>query len=476
MDTGPITRANHESVDWATSGIDLFLDLSTGGGLRTRIEDGLRAAIRTGRLPRGSRLPATRTLAHDLGVSRGTVLAAYSQLTAEGWLRGERGSATVVAIERDVTGEPTERRAPGAAPPRFDLRPGRPDAGSFPRAEWLRALRRGLARAPDEALGYGDARGRPELREELAAYLRRARGLQVSAANLVVTTGYGQGLNLVARALASEGVGRIAIENPSMPEHRAAVSAAGHEVVPLAVDADGARVEQLANVGAVVLTPNRQHPLGGTLSPQRRSHLLAWARATGAIVVEDDYDGEFRYDGHPLGALQGLEPRVVVYAGTTSKTLAPGVRLGWLAVPDALLAAVEREKRLADWQSGALDQLALAELISSGAYDRHIRKMRLHYRRRRDAMLRALARRVPQLTVTGAAAGLNLLVELPDRATEQRALASAAERGVAVEGLLAGHYYVQRGRAGLIVGYAAAPEHAYKGAVDAFTRALADAA
>jgi GntR family transcriptional regulator/MocR family aminotransferase len=466
---------NHKPHDWATFGPDLFLDLADGSGLRGGIERALRAAIRSGRLPRGARLPATRVLARDLGVSRGTVLAAYSQLTAEGWLAGKRGSSTVVAVDGDAERSAEERRAPVPVAPRFDLRPGRPDSSSFPRAEWLRALRRALAYAPDNALGYGDARGQFDLRVELAAYLRRARGLQVSADRLIVTTGFTQSLYLIANALASLGVTRVAMEEPSMPDHRAVVEAAGHEIVRLAVDDAGARVEALGDARAVVLTPNRQHPLGATLSPARRSHLLDWAREHDALVVEDDYDGEFRYDGHPIGSLQGLEPRAVAYAGTASKTLAPGVRLGWLAVPEAYLEPIVRAKRLSDWQSGSLEQLAFAELIRNGGYDRHVRKMRLRYRRRRDTMLQALRERTPQLTVEGAAAGLNLLVALPSRAAERSALAAAAAAGVAVGGLHEGGYYQGRGRAGLIVGYAAAPEHAYDSAVDAFTRALAHA-
>jgi GntR family transcriptional regulator/MocR family aminotransferase len=464
---------NRDLSEWATFGLDLFLELGSGDGLRNGIEQALREAIRSGRLSRGSVLPATRVLARDLGVSRGTVLAAYSQLTAEGWLTGKRGSSTTVAVESDAGHSSEERRAPVPVAPRFDLRPGRPDSSSFPRAEWLRALRRALALAPDNALGYGDPRGQFDLRVELAAYLRRARGLQASAERLVVTTGFTQSLYLIANALALEGVTRVAMEEPSMPDHRAVVHAAGHEIVRLTVDDHGARIDDLGDARAVVLTPNRQHPLGATLSPSRRSHLLEWAREHDALVVEDDYDGEFRYDGHPIGSLQGLEPRVVAYAGTASKTLAPGVRLGWLAVPEAYLEPIVQAKRLSDWQSGSLEQLAFAELIRSGGYDRHVRKMRLRYRRRRDTMLEALRERTPQLAVAGASAGLNLLVGLPSRKAERSALASTVANGVAVEGLHTGGYYQGRGRAGLIVGYAAAPEHAYDAAVDAFTRALA---
>jgi GntR family transcriptional regulator / MocR family aminotransferase len=465
--------ANRDPSEWATFGPDLLLEVSSGSGLRSGIEHALREAIRSGRLPRGFALPATRVLARDLGVSRGTVLAAYSQLTAEGWLAGRRGSSTTVAVDSDRGRLQEERRAPVPVAPRFDLRPGRPDSSSFPRAEWLRALRRALASAPDSTLDYGDPRGQFDLRVELAAYLRRARGLQVSADQLVITTGFTQSLYLLANALALLGVTRVAMEEPSMPDHRAVVQSAGHEIIPLVIDDHGARVDDLGDARAVVLTPGRQHPLGATLSSSRRSQLLEWARDRDALIVEDDYDGEFRYDGHPIGSLQGLEPRAVAYAGTASKTLAPGVRLGWLAVPEVYLEPIVHAKRLSDWQSGSLEQLALAELIRSGGYDRHIRKMRLRYRRRRDTMVAALRERTPRLPVAGASAGLNLLVALPSRKAERSALAITGAAGVAVEGLHTGGYYRGRGRAGLIVGYAAAPEHAYDAAVDAFTRALA---
>jgi Transcriptional regulators containing a DNA-binding HTH domain and an aminotransferase domain (MocR family) and their eukaryotic orthologs len=251
-----------------------LLELGSGDGLRSNIEQALREAIRSGRLPRGSVLPATRVLARDLGVSRGTVLAAYSQLTAEGWLAGKRGSSTTVAVDGDA-GPSEERRAPVPVAPRFDLRPGRPDSSSFPRAEWLRAFRRALAHAPDNTLGYGDPRGQFDLRVELAAYLRRARGLQASADRLVITTGFTQSLYLIANALALKGVTRVAMEEPSMPDHRAVVLAAGHEIVPLAVDDHGARVDDLGDARAVVLTPKPATPAWcnaqpvATLTPPR---------------------------------------------------------------------------------------------------------------------------------------------------------------------------------------------------------------
>jgi GntR family transcriptional regulator/MocR family aminotransferase len=274
----------------------------------------------------------------------------------------------------------------------------------------------------------------------------------------------------------------MAMEDPCMPHHRAIVAAAGLAVGPLEVDGDGAQLEALTASRrppeAVLLTPNRQHPLGVALAPARRAELLAWARSTGGIVIEDDYDGEFRYDGPPIGALQGLEPRSVIYAGTTSKTLAPGVRLGWLVLPTELVEPTLAQKRLADWQTGVLDQLALAELIRSGEYDRHIRKMRLRYRRRRDLLLEALRDRFPAGAVGGTSAGLNLHLLAADVEAERALLRAAAERGVALEGLASGDYPHRPGEArhaGLIVGYAAAPEHAYPAAVRALVEALSRA-
>ncbi len=294
---------------------------------------------------------AARALARDLGVARRTVVEAYAQLAAEGWISGRQGSGTVVAFapESPASRDPLRDSRPTRW--RFDLRPGRPDPSSFPRAEWLRALRRALASAPDEAFGYGAPSGELSLRAELAAYLARARGLRVTAHDLLITTGFTQGLGLVARALGAAGERTLAVEEPSMPRHRAIVRAAGHTLVALPVDHEGAQVHRLFSeraVAAAVLTPNRQHPTGATLSADRRSALLEWARSAGAYVVEDDYDGEFRYDRHPIGPLQGLAPDVVIYAGTVSKTLAPGIRLGWLAIPEPLRAEFIRAKEQSD--------------------------------------------------------------------------------------------------------------------------------
>jgi GntR family transcriptional regulator / MocR family aminotransferase len=464
-----------EQKNWTTS-VDLLLELPPARRRRAGIEDAIRSAVRSGRLPAGARLPSTRALAQDLGVSRGTIVDAYAQLAAEGWISGRTGSGTTIAAG------PLQQAQAGAMRPRpdtrwrFDFRPGRPDATSFPRSEWLRALRRALATASGDAFGYGSTRGLAALRAELAEYLGRARGLRAGADDILVTTGFTQSLTILSRFLGRPA--RVAMEMPSMSLHRAIVRAAGNEVVPIAVDGDGLRVDELRDVRDVamlVLTPNRQHPTGALLSPVRRSAVLAWARRCGAVVVEDDYDGEFRYDRRPIGPMQSLDPDLVIHAGTVAKTLAPGVRLGWLVLPRRHRDAVIRQKELADWQTGVLDQLAFAELLRGGRYDRHVRRMRLAYRRRRDALLYALRARVPDARPEGEAAGLNLVLPVSSAGTEASLIAAAGRAGIALDGLVTGGYYETEGRPGVLIGYAAAPEHRFRPGLEALAEVLASA-
>ena len=366
-------------MDWAGSR-DLHVEPAPRGQRRAGLERAIRSAIRDGRLVAGDRLPSTRALAADLGLARGTVAEAYAQLTAEGFLTARPGAPTRVAFGIAVT--PPQPEIVSPAIPHFDLQPGTPDVSAFPRAAYLRALRRALAAAPDSALGYHDLRGRPELRAALAAYLGRARGVLADPDRIVVCAGFNEALGLLAEVLA----GSLAMEDPCLHHHRAIVRAAGRRIVPMAVDEQGA---QPVEADAALLTPAHQFPLGATLAPARRAAFVAWARERETVVIEDDYDGEFRYDRQPAGALQGLDPEHVVYAGTASKTLAPGLRLAWLVLPRALVEPVLEAKARAGG-TAVLEQLALAELIGSGAYDRHVRRMRTRYRRRRDALLALL--------------------------------------------------------------------------------------
>ncbi|MFI0721453.1 PLP-dependent aminotransferase family protein [Streptomyces sp. NPDC021224] len=463
---------------------DLLLDLA---GQRTRagLEEALRAAVRDGRLAPGTRLPSSRVLARDLALARNTVADAYGQLVAEGWLTARQGSGTTVAPRPAVPAHRTGRRTPEGprsgpaelAPHHsglpYVLWPGSPDLGSFPRTGWLRAARRALTAAPNEAFGYTDPRGRPELRTALADYLARVRGVRTDPEHLVICTGYTQGVGLLARVLHARGARRAAYESVGLPDVPTVLRASGLDPRPLPVDADGARVEELADdVAAVLLTPAHQFPLGVSLSPARRTAVVAWARSTGGIVLEDDYDGEFRYDRQPVAALQALAPDHVVYAGTASKSLAPALRLAWLAVPPHLLDAVVREKRIADHQSAVLDQLTLAEFLRSGAYDRHVRRMRTRYRARRDRVVEVLGGCAPGVRVSGIAAGLHAVLELPADAGPVEAVVARAHRlGLSVPGLPAFGAPPTHPPA-LVVGYGTPPDHAFTHALSLLCEAL----
>jgi GntR family transcriptional regulator/MocR family aminotransferase len=448
---------------WSGVGVDLHLETDDGEGRRVGLERALRDAVRDGRLAPGTRLPATRRLAGELGISRGTAKAAYDQLVAEGYLTARQGSGTQVALLPSAdAGAPDA--ATHARTPRFDLRPGSPDVGAFPAAAWLRALRRAIATAPLLAYDYGDPRGRIELRTALSGYLGRARGVIAPPERIVITSGYIQGLALLTRVLDG---GRVAMEDPGLPFHREVVRRNGGTVLPVPVDERGARAEELGDVQAAVVTPAHQYPTGVTLHPERRRALTDWARARGGLIVEDDYDGEFRYDRQPVGALQGMAPGQVVYLGTASKTLGPALRLGWMVLPPHLVDAVADAKLHSDHHTESIGQLALAELIDSHAYDRHVRACRLRYRRRRDQLLDRLGGR---RKVRGIAAGLHALVEVAD---EAQVLERAEAEGLAL-GRLGDHWHEPGpGRPqGVIVGYGTPRERVYPEALEVLGKVL----
>jgi GntR family transcriptional regulator/MocR family aminotransferase len=463
---------------WANSedeaGVDLHLQLDPALGRRVGVETAIRVAIRDGRLVAGARLPASRTLARQLGLARGTVTAAYDQLVAEGFLVAGQGSGTLVADLRA-----SDTLAPDATEPTveqpLDLRPGSPDVSGFPVSAWLQATRRALNHASVQALDYSDPRGLAELRSEVTAYLGRTRGVVASGGQVVITTGYLQSLSLLA---AVAGSGPVAMEDPGLAAHRDVVRRAGRQLTALPVDdrgADARRLSQrhLAACDLAVVTPAHQYPLGVPLTPERRHQLVAWARARDAYVVEDDYDGEFRYDRQPVGALQGVSPDRVVYAGTTSKALAPGVRLGWMIVPRNLLDLVVDAKRQADLQTSAVIQLTVAELLRSHAYDRQVRAMRLRYRRRRDLLLEVLERRAGRhrraMVRRSIAAGLQAVIRLPD---EGVVISHAANLGLALSGL-AEHFHDDGGeQQGIVVGFSKPPDSRYRDALEALARVL----
>ena len=454
--------------------LDLLLGLDRGRGrLRAQLEDQLRDAVRAGRLGPGAALPSSRALARELGVSRGVVVEVYAQLAAEGYLVARQGAPTRVS-EAASPGPGATPAAAAERPPRYDFRTGRPDVSLFPRGAWLASLRRALRDAPDARLDYGDPRGAPELRGALARYLGRVRGVACDPERVVVTSGMAQGMAIFARALTAGGIERMAMEDPSSAPGRDQLASNGLAIVPIPVDDDGLQVERLPGaaaddlVGAVMITPAHQFPLGVVLAPDRRADLLDWAAHTGAVVLEDDYDAEYRYDRQPVGAVQGLAPDRVAYAGSTSKTLAPGLRLGWLVVPDHLLEAVTAAKESDDLGTPVVEQLALADFLERGQLDRHLRRTRAVYRARRDALVDALERLLPDCPPAGVAAGLHLVVHLPTGIDEQAVLDAARSRGLGLSGI--SEHRVEPGPPALLLGYGRLPEPAIEPAV----RLLAD--
>jgi GntR family transcriptional regulator / MocR family aminotransferase len=455
------------AIEWSGLSPELLVRLDRSGAqpLRAQLEATLREAIRGGRLRGGERLPSSRELARELGVSRGMVQDCYSQLLAEGYLTSRTGSATRVA---DISGQqagggseappavgspaargPSELAVPAPSRPAdeppliADFRHGVPDLSSFPRADWAWAVKQACTQAADADLGYGDPRGSAELREVLAGYLRRVRAADASPARMIISTGFAQGINLVLRTLARQsGVTRVAFEDPGYGSAQAdetvrAVLAMGVGVTYVPVDHEGLVVGELAASGAqaVVVTPAHQSPTGVVLSPPRRQALTDWARRGGGYVIEDDYDSEFRYDKEPVGALQGLAPEQVFLLGTASKALAPAVRLGWVHAPSGLAAAVAAEKEMSDRGSCTLDQLALAILLTTGRYDRHLRRMRTVYAGRRAALTDAFARHAPRVRLTGLAAGFSAVAPLPPGAGETAVIAAALTRRVGLHGI-----------------------------------------
>jgi GntR family transcriptional regulator/MocR family aminotransferase len=431
----------------------LELDRESGVALHEQIERSLREAIRGGRLAAGAALPSTRALAAELGVSRGVVSEAYGQLAVEGYLATRQGAPVRVASAVRPAAE--QPRAQSMVPRfAYHFDPGTPDLAGFPRDRWLRSLRFAWKQAPIDAVGQPDPRGQPALREALAAYVGRVRGAAADAEQILICGGFAQGLSLICRWLRGHGVQRIALEDPGWHRHRLIVEAAGLEVVPVPVDRAGLRVEELERSGAsaVVVTPAHQFPTGAVLGSERRAALIEWAERGERLIVEDDYDSELRYDGPVVGALQGLAPERVAYLGSASKRLVPGMRLAWMLAPSWLGWPLISSKAVEDGGSESIGQLALADFVERGELDRHVRRMRLRYRRRREALIDSLARHLPAVQTGEGAAGLFELA-LFAGVEEGRLVAAAAERGVGVEGLSL-HRFAAEGPSGLVLGFA----------------------
>jgi len=414
----------------------LTLERASDATLHEQLEQALREHVRSGRLPPGAPLPSSRALARTLEISRGVVLEAYAQLTAEGYLTASQGAPTRVAFTAAAepppvaTGELITRH-------RYDFDPGLPDLAGFPRDAWARAMKSALRQAPFHALGEGDPRGEAELRNALLGYLGRVRGASPEPEHILIGAGFTEAFATLCRTLGSRGLDRIAVEDPGWPRHRLIAAAAGLEPIPVRVDAGGIDVDALRELDCqvVVTTPAHQFPTGAVLSPERRTALLEWAEDEDALIVEDDYDGELRYDRDPVGALQGLSPERIAYIGSASKRLAPATRIGWTLSPSWLSGALTYEAAIAARPAPALDQLALADLIVRGELDRHLRRMRLRYRARRDALIGALAASFPRASATGISAGVFTTVELGSPTCDVVTLsAAAAAIGVSVEG------------------------------------------
>ncbi|MFI9586911.1 PLP-dependent aminotransferase family protein [Streptomyces sp. NPDC052236] len=420
------------NLAWAT-----LLDLGPAEHGRHRLHDrlahALRTAIRDGRLTEGATVPPSRALAEELGCSRWVVTQAYGQLIAEGYLCARVGSATRVSWSPDTAPpRPRARRVPAPPPVRYDLAPGLPDLRAFPRRRWADAVRTVTGSAVHYDLGLPDPAGHAVLRTTVAQYLRRSRGADADVASVSVCAGVTDGLVRTCRALRdAEGITDLAVEDPGWGRLRDAATSAGLNVHPVPVDHDGLRVEDLGRTPAraVVVGAAHQFPTGTVLSPARRAQLVRWAREVDGFVIEDDYDAEFRYDHHPVAVMQGMDPSRVFLLGSVSKTLSPALGLGWLVAPAAMTPAL-RAANLVAAAPPVLDQLALATFIDRGWYDAHLRAARRRFRSRRDLLVRTLGAQVPQGRVAGTAAGLHILLHLPDGADTRGAVRAAAAVGL----------------------------------------------
>jgi GntR family transcriptional regulator/MocR family aminotransferase len=460
-----MARASDEPINESTGvAVELLLEVTLRRGqLRKALAESLRRAIQDGRLAPGLRLPASRRLAVDLGVSRGVVTDVYDQLASEGYLAMRTRSAPSVAQVQRVQPEPVEATVHAW---RIDFGAVTPEVALFPRRAWMRAVEHALRHAPHSSLDYSDHRGRIELRSALAAYLARARAVRVHPGRIIVTQGFTQALDLLCHVLNARGTSTLAMESPSHPGLWTTVRGSGLTLVGCAVDASGLRVEDLAELdaGAVVVAPAHQFPTGAVMTRERRIALVQWAALRRGLVIEDDYDAEFRYDRTPFGSVQGLDPDRVAHVGSASKTLAPGVRLGWISCPADLMEELRARKSASDSGSPVIDQLALAHLLNSGEYEQHVVRARQMYRRRRDLLGEALREQLPHFEIEGAAAGMQLVLRLPDGVEDVAISQAAAESRINVRAL-SPHHLVSGPRRGLLLGFGRLNEAQIKDAV-----------
>lgn len=460
-----------EPVSAFSTGPLLELDLDRGRPLTAQIEEQVRGLIRSARLAPGARLPSTRALAYDVGVSRGVVVSAYAQLAAEGFIRLRPGAVPLVA----VTGRAAEPVAYEPEFPlaraRYNLRPDLPDLALFPSADWLRSCRRSLAGATNTDLSYGDPFGAIRLRSRLAPFLARTRGVLADPDRTGIFSGATHALFVLGAVLRTAGAVRVGVEDPCHRWRTRVLAASGIEVVGIPTDEHGLRVDALGDVDAVLVSPDHTFPTGVVLSPDRRSALVDWAAAGDRLVIEDDHDGHFRYGGIHAGALQALAPEHVAYVGSASALLAPAVRLGWAVLPARLVAPVADRLFLTALATSRLMQFTLAEMIDRGYLDRHLRRSHAAYKRRREVLLRSLARHFPDAEVGGAPVGLFVPVRMAD---EARLLQRARKRWIALDGL--NEHGLSPQPSGLALGFAASPEPTLRRAIAELRRLAVDAA
>jgi GntR family transcriptional regulator/MocR family aminotransferase len=435
---------------------DVLVPLEIDGPvpLHVQLERQLRTAVQAGRLGANVRLPATRVLAGDLGISRGVVVAAYEQLTAEGYFVAHRGSGTSVAqLRHAIPKAPVDEEA--AFTPRFNFQPGVPDLTAFPRTAWLSSFRRALREMPAAMLGYPDHRGPAVTRRALASYLARSRATIGDAEQIVLCAGFTQALELIAQLFRARDIRRVAIENPGFGNLRRAFTRLGIATELVPVDEHGLRIERVLESKAegIVVTPAHHYPTGASLATSRRIALLEWAERRNALIVEDDYDSELRFDRPPLGALQGLAPGRVIYVGTASKSLCPGLRLGWLLSPRDLSSELALLKRQNDGGAPTLEALAFGEFVRNGAFERHIRTMRSLFRMRHTTLTAALRKHLPALHVSGIPAGMHVLLSLPAGCDEAAIMADARKASINVLGTQ--QYWMTPGKRSpaLVLGY-----------------------
>jgi GntR family transcriptional regulator/MocR family aminotransferase len=438
----------------------------SGETLRFALRRTLLEAIRSGTLRPGVSLPASRVFARRLGLSRGVVSDVYEQLETEGYVISRSRLTPIVG---SVTALPTLRpqRQGGRPAPTYDFTPTIPDASLFPMRRWVAAYQEAVRHAPARVLDYREHQGELSLRQALADRLGRTRGVIADPAKILVVQGTAQATDLLLRVLKDRAKVRIGVEDPSYTTQVERIRAHGLEVVAQAVDEQGLIVDGL-ECDAALLTPAHQFPTGVVLSGLRRRQIVEWAANAGAILVEDDYDGDFRYDREQVRALQGLAPDRVVYVGTVSKTLAPALRLGWIVAPDPLVDELRQWKRLADDFTPALDQLALEALLKSGEYDRHLKRARQVYRRRRDILVSALRRDLPRLRIQGIAAGIHLVVALPDHVDDSAIAAEAGLANMLVEPM--SRFQIHTRQSGLVLGYGRLHESTITAAANALSR------